>query len=152
METIPVKIKICNPVLADNGFSLPDYASQGSSGMDLRACVEKPVILEPGRVKLIPTGLAISMPPGFEAQIRPRSGLALKHGIGMVNAPGTIDQDYRGEIGIILINFGETPFVISMGDRIAQMVFSKVYRADLKLVAELDDTMRGKGGFGHSGV
>ena len=152
MDTIPVKIKICNPILINNGFSLPDYASEGSSGMDLRACVETPVTLTPGRIKLIPTGLAISMPPGYEAQIRPRSGLALKHGIGMVNAPGTIDQDYRGEIGIILINFGEEPFVISMGDRIAQMVFSKVYRADLKPVAELDDTMRGEGGFGHSGV
>ena len=120
--------------------------------MDIRACVEEPVTLSPGRIKLIPTGLALSIPPGYEVQIRPRSGLALKHGIGMVNGPGTIDSDYRGEIGIILINWGDAPFVVRMGDRIAQMVLSKVYRANLQIVAELDTTKRGKGGFGHSGV
>ena len=120
--------------------------------MDIRACVEKPVTLPPGGIKLIPTGLALSIPPGYEIQIRPRSGLALKHGIGMVNSPGTIDADYRGEIGIILINWGEAPFVVRMGDRIAQMVLSKVYRADLQCVRELDATERGAGGFGHSGV
>ncbi len=152
MNTIPIKIKICNPALSENGFSLPHYASDGSSGMDLRACLETPVTIGPGDIRLIPTGLAISIPPGYEAQVRPRSGLALKHGIGMVNGPGTIDSDYRGEIGIILINFGKAPFVISMGDRIAQMVLSKVYRAEFTVVAELDETSRGEGGFGHSGV
>ena len=134
------------------GFPLPDYASEGASGMDIRACVEAPVTLDPGRIKLIPTGLALSIPLGYEVQIRPRSGLALKHGIGMVNGPGTIDSDYRGEIGIILINWGEAPFVVRMGDRIAQMVLSKVYRANFQSVEALDATNRGEGGFGHSGV
>ena len=120
--------------------------------MDIRACVEDPVTLDPGRIKLIPTGLALSIPLGYEVQIRPRSGLALKHGIGMVNGPGTIDSDYRGEIGIILINWGVAPFVVRMGDRIAQMVLSKVYRADFQSVEALDTTKRGEGGFGHSGV
>ena len=152
MDSIPVKIKICNPLLIEQGFPLPGYASKGSSGMDVRACVETPVTLNPGQIKLIPTGLAMSIPPGYEVQIRPRSGLALKHGIGMVNGPGTIDSDYRGEVGIILINWGEVPFVVRMGDRIAQMVLSKVYRADLQRVSELDATKRGEGGFGHSGI
>lgn len=152
MDSIPVKIKICNPLLIEKGFPLPGYASKGSSGMDVRACVETPVTLNPGQIKLIPTGLAMSIPPGYEVQIRPRSGLALKHGIGMVNGPGTIDSDYRGEVGIILINWGEVPFVVRMGDRIAQMVLSKVYRADLQRVSELDATKRGEGGFGHSGI
>lgn len=120
--------------------------------MDIRACVETPVTLLPGQIRLIPSGIAISIPSGYEVQVRPRSGLALKHGIGMVNAPGTIDSDYRGEIGIILINWGEAPFVIRMGDRIAQLVFSKVYRAELEPVENLDETSRGDGGFGHSGL
>ena len=152
MDTVFLKIKICNSALEKQDFPLPGYTSEGASGMDIRACVEAPVTLEPGRIKLIPTGLALSIPSGYEVQIRPRSGLALKHGIGMVNSPGTIDSDYRGEIGIILINWGEAPFVVRMGDRIAQMVLSKVYRADLQIVTELDATKRGKGGFGHSGV
>ena len=138
--------------MAKQGFSLPGYASEGASGMDIRACLEAPVTLDPGRIKLIPTGLALSIPSGYEVQIRPRSGLALKHGIGMVNGPGTIDSDYRGEIGIILINWGEAPFVVRMGDRIAQMVLSRVYRADFQNVEALDTTKRGEGGFGHSGV
>ena len=152
MDSVPVKIKICNPRLTEQGISFPAYASEGSSGMDIRACVDKPVTLQPGQIKLIPTGLAISIPTGYEVQIRPRSGLALKHGIGMVNGPGTIDSDYRGEIGVILINWGEDPFTVKMGDRIAQMVLSKVLRADLHQVTELDETIRGDGGFGHSGV
>ena len=152
LDSVTIKIKICNPDLIDQGIPLPDYASEGSSGMDIRACVKESVTLAPGRIKLIPTGLALSIPPGYEMQIRPRSGLALKHGIGMVNGPGTIDSDYRGEIGIILINWGEAPFVVRMGDRIAQMVLSKVYRADLQHVTSLDATTRGEGGFGHSGV
>ena len=152
MNAIPVKIRICNPALKKHRVPLPDYTSKGAAGMDIRACVETPVTLLPGQIRLIPSGIAISIPSGYEVQVRPRSGLALKHGIGMVNAPGTIDSDYRGEIGIILINWGEAPFVIRMGDRIAQLVFSKVYRAELEPVENLDETSRGDGGFGHSGL
>lgn len=139
--------------LEDNAdLPLPAYESEGSSGMDIRAHVKAPVLVKPGEIKFLPTGLAISVPPGYEAQIRPRSGLALHHGIGMVNSPGTIDSDYRGEIGIILINWGEEPFLIKRGDRIAQMIISKVYRADLVIVDDLDETSRGPGGFGHTGI
>jgi len=120
--------------------------------MDLRACVERSVTLNPGDIQLIPTGLAVSVPPGYEAQVRPRSGLALNHGIGMVNSPGTIDSDYRGEVGVILINWGKAPFVIRRGDRIAQMVISRVYRAEILETEGLDETHRGTGGFGHSGI
>jgi dUTP pyrophosphatase len=120
--------------------------------MDIRACVKEPVELQPGQIKLIPTGLAVSIPFGYEAQMRPRSGLSLKHGIGLVNSPGTIDSDYRGEIGIIMINWGKGPFTIRRGDRIAQMIISKVYRAEIMETGMLDDTLRGEGGFGHSGV
>lgn len=120
--------------------------------MDIRACVQTPVILQPGGIRLIPTGLAVAVPRGYEVQIRPRSGLALKHGIGMVNAPGTIDSDYRGEVRIILVNWGNNPFEVKKGDRIAQMVLSKVYQAQWMQVEALDDTSRGAGGFGHSGV
>jgi dUTP pyrophosphatase len=120
--------------------------------MDIRACIREPVLLKPGEIKLIPTGLAVSMPPGYEGQIRPRSGLALRDGIGIVNSPGTIDSDYRGEIGILLINWGENPFSIKRGDRIAQLVISRVCRADVIEVVCLDPTQRGEGGFGHSGV
>jgi dUTP pyrophosphatase len=128
------------------------YESEGSSGMDIRASVQKPVLIRSGEIKLIPTGLAVSVPPGYEAQIRPRSGLALHHGIGMVNSPGTIDSDYRGEIGIILVNWGTESFTVKRGDRIAQMVFSNVYRAHLVEVDDLDATGRGQGGFGHTGL
>lgn len=131
---------------------MPAYASEGASGMDIRACVEAPVLLQPGETRLIPTGLTVSVPQGYEAQMRPRSGLALHHGIGMLNAPGTIDSDYRGEVGVILVNWGRKPFQISRGDRIAQMVLSKVYRAEWREVEDLDETPRGMGGFGHSGV
>ena len=149
MERVPIKV---TRLQESADLPLPTYESSGSSGMDLRACVREPVILEPGEIKLIPTGLVVSIPPGFEAQIRPRSGLALKHGIGMVNSPGTIDSDYRGEIAIIVINWGQRPFTIQRGDRIAQMVITKVYRADIVEVDVLDATQRGEGGFGHSGV
>ena len=133
---------------------MPGYETEGSSGMDIRAAVDGPVILKPGEIRLIPTGFAVSIPPGYEGQVRPRSGLALRHGIGMVNSPGTIDSDYRGEVSIIMINWGQTPFTINRGDRIAQMVVGKVYRADLVDVdvEPLDSTQRGTGGFGHSGV
>lgn len=120
--------------------------------MDIRACVRETTLIRPGEIKLIPTGLAVAVPPGYEAQIRPRSGLALHHGIGMVNSPGTIDSDYRGEIGIIMINWGTETYTIRRGDRIAQMVLSKVYRADLAEVENLDATSRGQGGFGHTGT
>jgi dUTP pyrophosphatase len=139
--------------LGDNGdLPLPSYESDGSSGMDIRASLREPAMLQPGEITFIPTGLAVSVPPGYEAQIRPRSGLALKHGIGMVNSPGTIDSDYRGEIGIIVINWGQKPFTIRRGDRIAQMIITRVCRADLMEVEVLDSTQRGEGGFGHSGV
>jgi len=134
------------------GLPLPHYESEGSSGMDIRADLEGPVFLNPGEIKLIPTGLALSIPNGYEAQVRPRSGLALKHGIGMVNSPGTIDSDYRGEIGIVMINWGTKPFTINNGDRIAQIVFTRVIRANIVVVEDLDKTPRGEGGFGHTGV
>ena len=131
---------------------LPSYESEGSSGLDLRAAVAKDLTLDPGDICFIPTGLAVSIPKGYEAQIRPRSGLALKYGLGLVNSPGTIDADYRGEIGIIAINWGKKPLTIKRGDRIAQMVISKVSRVIVEESEGLDATERGEGGFGHSGI
>ncbi len=133
------------------GLPLPAYESDLAAGMDLRAAIERPVELLPGARALVPTGLRIALPPGFEAQIRPRSGLALKHGITLVNTPGTIDADYRGEIRVILINHGDAAFRIERGDRIAQIVFAPVARAVWRPVRELDETPRGPGGFGHTG-
>ena len=133
-------------------MTLPGYETEGASGLDLRAAVREPLTLHPGEIRLIPTGLAVSIPRGYEGQIRPRSGLALKHGIGMVNAPGTIDSDYRGEIGLILVNWGREPFVVRRGDRIAQMVIAAVVKAEVVEVDALEATARGDGGFGHSGV
>ncbi|MGA8943507.1 MAG: dUTP diphosphatase [Thermoactinomyces sp.] len=130
---------------------LPVKMSTGSSGFDLHAAVVDPVEISPGQWKLIPTGIALSMPAGLEAQIRPRSGLALKHGITVLNSPGTIDADYRGEIGVILLNAGEVPFRVQRGDRIAQLVFVQVPAVSLKVVESLDKTARGSGGFGHTG-
>ncbi len=130
---------------------LPSYATQHAAGMDLRAAVTEPCALAPGRRALVPTGLRIALPPGYEAQIRPRSGLAIQHGISMVNTPGTIDADYRGEVKIILINHGEETFTIRRGERIAQMVIAPVTHARWRLVDELDGTGRGAGGFGHTG-
>ncbi|MDN5363790.1 MAG: dUTP pyrophosphatase [Eubacteriales bacterium] len=130
---------------------LPAYMTAGAAGMDLYAAVEEEVVLHPGERRLIPTGLYISLPPGYEAQIRPRSGLALRHGISMVNTPGTIDSDYRGEIGVILINHGWEPFTVRRGDRIAQMVVSRVERVEWEEVDVLDESERGSGGFGHTG-
>lgn len=149
MEKLKIRVKRLNGV---RNTDLPRYESEGSSGMDIRASVEEEVVLNPGEIKLIPTGLAVSIPSGYEAQIRPRSGLALKHGIGMVNSPGTIDSDYRGEIGIIIINWGQEPFTIRKGDRVAQMVITKIYQAEMIDVEDLDQTHRGEGGFGHSGL
>jgi len=149
LDHIRIKVK---PLEHHKGLPLPAYASDGASGMDIRACVEGSVTLNRGEIRLIPTGLSISIPPGYEAQIRPRSGLALNHGIGMVNSPGTIDSDYRGEIGVILINWGKDPFSLRRGDRIAQIVISRVTRAEVLVTGDLDATDRGSGGFGHSGI
>lgn len=131
---------------------LPGYATAGSAGMDLMAAVEEDVTLGPGHRTLIPTGIRIAVPPGYEAQIRPRSGLAVKYGLSMVNTPGTIDSDYRGPVKVIVINHGREPIVISRGDRIAQMVICPVVRANLVEHDELPETERGDGGFGHTGV
>ena len=133
---------------------LPSYETSEAAGMDLRAAVpeDAPLTLKPGARKLVPTGFAMAIPPGFEAQIRPRSGLALKHGLSLVNAPGTIDSDYRGEIKIILINQGDQDFEISRGMRIAQMVIAPVLQVAIEPVTSLDDTVRGAGGFGSTGV
>lgn len=130
---------------------LPVKMSTGSSGFDLHAAVIDPVVIKPGQWKLIPTGIALSMPAELEAQVRPRSGLALKHGITVLNSPGTIDADYRGEIGVILLNAGESSFRIQRGDRIAQLVFVQVPAVSVKVVESLDETSRGSGGFGHTG-
>jgi dUTP pyrophosphatase len=130
---------------------IPEYATQGSSGMDLYADVEREVVLLPGEIKLISAGIYLSIPEGYEAEIRPRSGLALKHGIGLVNSPGTIDSDYRGMIGLIMINHGKEPFTIKRRDRIAQMVIKDIVRADIDVREELDETVRSHGGFGHTG-
>ncbi|WP_296165561.1 dUTP diphosphatase [uncultured Brevundimonas sp.] len=135
------------------GLALPAYETTGSAGMDLRAAVpeDAPLTLEPGARALVPTGLKIALDRGYEAQVRPRSGLALKHGLTCLNSPGTIDSDYRGEVGVILINHGQEPFVIRRGERIAQMVIARHEQADVAEVETLDDTLRGAGGFGSTG-
>jgi dUTP pyrophosphatase len=130
---------------------MPQYMSEHASGMDVCAAVTEPLVLAPGERALVPTGFHIALPPGYEAQVRPRSGLAIKHGIIVVNSPGTIDADYRGEVKIILANLGTEPFTIQRGERIAQMVIQPVVQAQLRPVAELPDTVRGHGGFGHTG-
>jgi len=146
MQIVSVNIvnKSANP--------LPSYATAGSAGMDIRANVELPVTLEPLERCLVPTGLFIELPEGYEAQIRPRSGLALKQGITCLNSPGTVDSDYRGELKVILINLSNTTQVINNGDRIAQMVIAKTAMAELFVEQQLNDTVRGDGGFGHTGV
>jgi dUTP pyrophosphatase len=148
-DHVTVKVKRLDENL---DVALPSYETEGASGLDLRAAVDRELTLHPGEIRLVPTGLAISLPPGYEAQIRPRSGLALRHGVGMVNSPGTIDSDYRGEIGLVLINWGKIPFVIKRGDRIAQMVVSRVSRAQILEVERIESTERGEAGFGHSGT
>jgi dUTP pyrophosphatase len=139
-------------IINKSNNSLPAYETAHAAGMDLRANLEQSIRLNPMERKLVPTGLHIELPVGFEAQIRPRSGLAFKHGIGIVNSPGTIDADYRGEIKVLLINLGAESFEINHGDRIAQMIVAAVARATLQEVAALDDTARGNNGFGSSGV
>lgn len=130
---------------------LPRYTSTHASGMDVAAALSEPLVLAPGAIALVPSGFAVAIPPGFELQVRPRSGLAIKHGITVINAPGTIDADYRGEIKVGLINLGKTAYRIQRGDRIAQLVLAPVARAQIRPVGRLDDTSRGSGGFGHSG-
>ncbi len=134
-----------------HGLPLPAAASAGSSGYDLRAAIEADRVLAPGERLLVPTGLALEIPPGWEGQVRPRSGLALRHGIAMVNAPGTIDSDYRGEVGVLLINLGDAPFTLRRGDRIAQLVVARVERIEWQEVAALAESGRGDGGFGSTG-
>ena len=131
---------------------LPAYATEQSAGMDLRADIEQPVTLKPLERRLIPTGLHIALPQGYEAQVRPRSGLALKHGITVLNTPGTIDADYRGEIGVVLVNLANEDFVVNPGERVAQMVIAQYEQAVLQTVDTLDETERGEGGYGHTGV
>ncbi|MDI6870049.1 MAG: dUTP diphosphatase [Bacillota bacterium] len=133
------------------GLPLPQYMSPGASGMDLMAAVRKPVTLAPGERCLIPTGLRLALPPGYEGQVRPRSGLALRHGVTCLNSPGTIDADYRGEVAVILVNLGDQPFTVQRGERIAQLVVVRVEQAEWEEVRELDPTARGEGGFGHTG-
>ena len=143
-----VKIKMINR----GSQQLPAYATPQSAGMDMRANIEAPIVLQPMERRIIPTGFFMALPPGYEAQVRPRSGLALKHGITVLNTPGTIDADYRGELGVLLVNLSAQPFTIEPGERIAQMVIARYEQAEIELVEELDDTERGAGGYGHTGV
>jgi len=149
MPKIKVRIKKANDA---KDLPLPCYATSGSSGMDIYAAVDGELIIRPGEIKLIPAGFYLSIPGGYEAEIRPRSGLALKHGITLVNSPGTIDSDFRGLVGVVLTNLGKEPYLIKRGDRIAQMVFKKTISAEFELCEELDKTERAAGGFGHTGV
>lgn len=143
-----VSVKIVNK----SNNALPQYSTEQAAGMDIRANNPEPIVLAPLERKLIPTGLFMELPVGYEAQIRPRSGLAIKNGITVLNTPGTIDSDYRGEINVILVNLSNEPFTVNMGDRICQMVIAKHEQADFVQVSTLDDTERGNGGFGHTGV
>lgn len=146
---IPVPIQI---LAHGEGLPLPTYATPGSAGMDLRAALTEAIVIQPGERCLIPTGIAISVPLGYEAQVRPRSGLAIKNGITMLNSPGTIDSDYRGEIKVIAVNHGQAAFKVERGERIAQLVIAPVVQAQWKPVQNLDESSRGSGGFGHTGV
>ena len=150
MQEVSVKFSWLDPDNAED-LSLPVYHSAEASGMDVAAAVLEPVRLSPGEIKMIPTNFAVAIPSGFEIQVRPRSGLAIKHGVTVVNSPGTIDADYRGEVKIGLINLGQTPYTIQRGDRVAQLVLAAVHRADLHLVEKLNRTERQGGGFGHTG-
>ena len=148
-EHIKVRISRTNPGVSD--LPLPAYATDGSAGMDLYAAVDQELTIRPAETVLVSTGCSIQLPEGFEAQVRPRSGLAIKHQIGILNSPGTIDSDYRGEVKVILTNFGKKDFVIKRGDRIAQLVIAPYTRAVWEERESLDDTKRGAGGFGHTG-
>ena len=146
----PVEIKIKREYGCED-LPLPKYQTEGSAGMDLYAAVDGMVTLLPGTIQLIPTGIRISIPPGLEGQVRPRSGLALKHGIGVLNSPGTIDSDYRGMVGVILFNFSKEPFIIKRGDRIAQLVINRFEKVIFSVTHELDSSERDSGGFGSTG-
>lgn len=148
MSRVSIKVK---RIEAETDARLPCYMSEHASGMDLHAHLPKEVILNPGERSLVPTGIAVAIPEGYEGQIRPRSGLAMREGIGILNSPGTIDADYRGEIKIVLINLGVEPFVVRNGTRIAQLVIAPVIRAEVEEVLELPKTQRNEGGFGHTG-
>jgi dUTP pyrophosphatase len=145
-----IEIKI-QRMEGNDDLPLPKYMTSGSSGMDLFAAVTEPITIQSREYDIIPLGIKLAIPEGYEAQIRPRSGLAAKNGIGLLNSPGTIDSDYRGEIKVILFNFGKEPFVINRGDRIAQMVIATITKANLNEQKHLEDTSRGNGGFGHTG-
>jgi len=150
MKTVVIKISWLDPESAGD-LDLPAYHSADASGMDMAAAVAEPLELAPGEILMIPTNLAVAIPPGFEIQVRPRSGLAIKHGVTIINSPGTIDADYRGEVKIGLINLGPKPYTIQRGDRVAQLVVAPVQRAELQVVTELERTVRQTGGFGHTG-
>lgn len=143
-----VQIKVVNK----GNQPLPKYQTSQSAGMDLRANIDAPILIKPLNRKLIPTGLHIALPEGYEAQIRPRSGLVIKNGITIINTPGTIDPDYRGDVGVILVNISNEDFVVQPGDRIAQMVINKFEQAEFEVVEKLDETERGEGGYGHTGI
>ena len=143
-----VKVAVIN----DGKHQLPHYSTPQSAGLDLRASLDQPVVLQPGERSLIPTGIKLALPPGMEAQVRPRSGLAYKHGVTVLNAPGTIDADYRGDIGVILVNHGKVAFTVEDGSRIAQLVLAKYEQVEWEEVRELTDTDRGDGGFGSTGI
>ena len=145
MENVIVKLVL------ENGVELPKYMTEGAAGMDVKANITEPVTLKTLERKLIPTGIKMEIPCGYEVQVRPRSGLALKHGITLVNTPGTIDSDYRGEVGIILINLSNEEFIVNPGERIGQLVLQKVYKMEFESVDELSTTVRAEGGFGHTG-
>jgi dUTP pyrophosphatase len=149
MNKIKIKTKRISEIF--NDIPLPYYATNGSAGMDVRAAINSDMIIKSGEVSLVPTNLMVEIPVGYEIQVRPRSGLALKHGIGLLNSPGTIDSDYRGEVGIIVSNFSKEDFVVKRGNRIAQLVITKVYQAELVETLELEESIRGNGGFGHTG-
>ncbi|NOZ56688.1 MAG: dUTP diphosphatase [Calditrichaeota bacterium] len=149
MEEVEIQVKI-EPGCED--LPLPKYETEHAAGMDLRAAVKEPLVLNPGDRVLVPTGLTVAIPPGYEGQVRPRSGLALRHGIILPNSPGTIDADYRGPVQVILMNLGKEPFTIRRGDRIAQLVIARVERARWHVVEELPETKRSTGGFGSTGL
>lgn len=149
MKSIPVGIKVREGC---EDLPIPSYATDGASGMDLSADVKEELTLLPGQIQLVSTGIYLSIPEGYEAQIRPRSGLALKHGVTLVNTPGTIDSDYRGLVSLIMTNIGSEPYVIRRGDRVAQMIIKEVVRAELEVRRDLDETARSAGGFGHTGT
>lgn len=148
-DQIKIKVKRLSENYLD--VPLPHYATQGSAGMDIRAAIKDDLIIEPGKVELIPTDISLEIPLGYEIQVRPRSGLAANNSIGILNSPGTIDSDYRGEVKIIMMNFGKENFKVSKGDRIAQLIVSKVYIAKMVAVKDLNSSSRGIGGFGHTG-